>query len=174
MQKFHLKLYTQLSSSQKMKKNKPESFSLLSLGSLTPLTNIHSRLSPRIFKKNRNDPNGILRALIYEKTWSRKSRVRLLLSRTTSTNHMHLSWIGNVSAKTLLFRNIILFLLQNFHIYLPSLTCEWHRFHYHIKHIIENNLRCALSELRLTLNELRGPLKNKCPPASPAHRSFGD
>ncbi len=56
-----------------------------------------------------------------KKTWSRKSCVRLPFSRT-STNHMHLSWIGNVSAKTLLFSNIILFLLHNFHIYL--LTCD--------------------------------------------------
>jgi hypothetical protein len=29
--------------------------------SLTPLTNIHSRLSPRIFEKNQNNLNGILR-----------------------------------------------------------------------------------------------------------------
>ncbi len=29
--------------------------------SLTPLTNIHSRLSPRIFNKNRNDLKGVLR-----------------------------------------------------------------------------------------------------------------
>jgi hypothetical protein len=28
---------------------------------LTPLINIHSRLSLRIFEKSRNDPNGILR-----------------------------------------------------------------------------------------------------------------
>jgi hypothetical protein len=53
--------YTQLSSSQKIKKIIPEKFSLLSSVLLTPLTNIHSRLSPRIFEKNGNDPNGILR-----------------------------------------------------------------------------------------------------------------
>jgi hypothetical protein len=29
--------------------------------SLTPLINIHSRLSRRIFEKSRNDPNGLLR-----------------------------------------------------------------------------------------------------------------
>ena len=29
--------------------------------SLTPLINIHSRISPRIFEKIRNGPNGILR-----------------------------------------------------------------------------------------------------------------
>jgi hypothetical protein len=44
--------YTQLSSSQKMKKIIPENFSLLSPVWLTLLTNIHSRLSPQIFEKN--------------------------------------------------------------------------------------------------------------------------
>jgi hypothetical protein len=39
-------IYTQLSSSQKII---PENFSLLLPVSLTPLNNIHSRLSPRIF-----------------------------------------------------------------------------------------------------------------------------
>ena len=33
----------------------------LSPVSLTPLINIHSRLSLQIFEKSRNDPNGILR-----------------------------------------------------------------------------------------------------------------
>jgi hypothetical protein len=42
-------------------KNVSQNFSLFSPVSLTPLTNIHSRLSPRIFEKIRNDPNGILR-----------------------------------------------------------------------------------------------------------------
>jgi hypothetical protein len=42
---------TQLSSSKKMKKMLPETFSLLSPVSLTLLTNIHSRLSPQIFEK---------------------------------------------------------------------------------------------------------------------------
>ncbi len=46
---------------KKLQKIIPENFSLLSPVSLTPLYNIHSRLSPRIFEKNRNDPNGILR-----------------------------------------------------------------------------------------------------------------
>jgi hypothetical protein len=54
-------MYTQLGSSQKMKKIIPENFSLLSPVSLTTLNNIHSQISPRIFEKNRNDPNGILR-----------------------------------------------------------------------------------------------------------------
>ncbi len=54
-------MYTQLSSSQKMEKIIPDIFFLLSPVSLTPLNNIHSRLSPRIFNKNRNDPNGKLR-----------------------------------------------------------------------------------------------------------------
>ncbi len=54
-------MYTQLGSSQKMKKIKPENFSLLSPVLLTLLNNIHSPLSPRIFEKNQNDPNGILR-----------------------------------------------------------------------------------------------------------------
>jgi hypothetical protein len=35
----------------------------LSPVSLTPVINIHSRLSPRIFEKIRNGPNGILRGL---------------------------------------------------------------------------------------------------------------
>jgi hypothetical protein len=35
--------------------------SMFILLSLTPLINIHSRLSQRIFEKSRNDPNGILR-----------------------------------------------------------------------------------------------------------------
>ncbi len=47
-----------------------------SSSSLTPLTYIHSRLSPRIFEKIRNDPNGIVRdpgdIEIWKKTWSRK------------------------------------------------------------------------------------------------------
>jgi hypothetical protein len=71
--------YTQLSSSQKMRKIIPENFSLLSPMSLTPLINIHSQLSPRIFEKNRNDPNGILRGrrtLLYEK----KPKVENLVS----------------------------------------------------------------------------------------------
>ncbi len=38
-----------------------ENFSLFSPVSLTPLINIHSRISLRIFEKIRNDPNGILR-----------------------------------------------------------------------------------------------------------------
>ncbi len=43
--------------------------------SLTPLTNIHSRISPRIFEKIRNDPNEILigpGTLIYEKNLKSK------------------------------------------------------------------------------------------------------
>ncbi len=43
--------------------------------SLTPLTNIHSRISPRIFEKIRNDSNEILRGqgtLIYEKNLKSK------------------------------------------------------------------------------------------------------
>ncbi len=46
-----------------MEKCIPHNFSLLSPVSLTPLINIHSRIAPRIFKKNRNGPNGILRGL---------------------------------------------------------------------------------------------------------------
>ncbi len=48
--------------------------------SLTPVANLELRISPRIFEKIRNDPNGILRGLgggggelIHEKTRSRKS-----------------------------------------------------------------------------------------------------
>ncbi len=48
------------------------------------MINIHSRLSPRIFEKIWNDPNGILRGPgatdLWKKTWSRNSRVRLPLS----------------------------------------------------------------------------------------------
>ncbi len=58
--------------STKIKKNIPQNFFHLSLVSLTPLINIHLRLSPRIFEKIRNDPNGILRALIYEKNLKSK------------------------------------------------------------------------------------------------------
>ncbi len=53
-----------------MKKNLFQNFSLFSPVSLAPLINIHSRISPRIFKKIWNGPNGILRGpgtLIYEK-----------------------------------------------------------------------------------------------------------
>ncbi len=57
--------------------------------SLTPLINIHSQLSQRIFKKIRIDPFGMLRGLgtlIHEeeKNWSRKSRVRLPLNNDPS------------------------------------------------------------------------------------------
>jgi hypothetical protein len=47
-----------------------QNFYLFSPVSLTPLTNIHLRLSPRIFEKIRNDPIGYSEArgtLIYEK-----------------------------------------------------------------------------------------------------------
>jgi hypothetical protein len=55
-------MYTQLGSSQKMRKKIiPENFSLLSPVLLTLLNNIHSRLSLRIFEKNLNNPNSILR-----------------------------------------------------------------------------------------------------------------
>ncbi len=51
--------------------------------SLTTLTNIQSRISPRIFEKILNDPNEILRGPgdtdLWKKTWSRKSHVRLPL-----------------------------------------------------------------------------------------------
>ncbi len=71
---------TQVSSQQK-KKIIPQNFIHLSLVSLTPVINIHSRLSPRIFEKIRNGPNGILRGPgdtdLWKKTWSRNSRVRL-------------------------------------------------------------------------------------------------
>ncbi len=43
--------------------------------SLTPVTNIHSRISPRIFEKNRNGPKGILGAwetMIHEKNLKSK------------------------------------------------------------------------------------------------------
>jgi len=55
----------------------------LSPVSLTPLINIHSGLSLRIFEKSRNDPNEILRGpgdtYSWKKNFSRKSRVRLPL-----------------------------------------------------------------------------------------------
>ncbi len=57
--------------------------SLTPLNSLSPVSiNIHSRISPRIFEKTQNGPNGILGGLgdwFMKKTWSRKSRVRLPL-----------------------------------------------------------------------------------------------
>ncbi len=40
-----------------------QNFYLLSPVSLTPLTNKHSRISPRTFEKNRNSPFGVLRGL---------------------------------------------------------------------------------------------------------------
>jgi hypothetical protein len=46
--------------------------------SFTPVANLELRISPRIFEKIRNDPNGILRSLgetdSGKKTRSRKSR----------------------------------------------------------------------------------------------------
>jgi hypothetical protein len=56
-----------------MKKIIFQNFYLFSPVSLTPLINIHSRISPRIFEKIRNGPNGILTdsgargTLFYEK-----------------------------------------------------------------------------------------------------------
>jgi hypothetical protein len=52
---------TQVSSKKKIKKIIPQNFFQLIPVSLTPVINIHSRLSPRIFEKIRNGPNGILR-----------------------------------------------------------------------------------------------------------------
>ncbi len=49
---------------------------------LTPVINIHSRISPRIFKKFKMAPTeylGALGALIHEKTWSRKSPCKVSL-----------------------------------------------------------------------------------------------
>ncbi len=82
---------TQVSSQQKIKKIIPQNFFHLSPVSLTPVINIHSRLSPRIFEKIRNGPNGIHSGargtLIYEK----KPEVEILvsdslLSKTTLVN----------------------------------------------------------------------------------------
>ncbi len=54
----------------------------INLSSLTPVINIHTRIS-RIFEKIWNDPNWILGCSwdndSWKKTWSRKSRVRLPL-----------------------------------------------------------------------------------------------
>jgi hypothetical protein len=52
---------TKLSSQQNMEKMLFQNFSLFSPVSMTPLINMHSRISPRIFNKIRNGPNGILR-----------------------------------------------------------------------------------------------------------------
>jgi hypothetical protein len=52
---------TQVSSQKKIKKIIPQNFFQLIPVSLTPVINIHLRLSPRIFEKIRNGPNGILR-----------------------------------------------------------------------------------------------------------------
>ncbi len=62
----------------------PQNFSLLSPVSLTPLINIRSRISPRIFEKIWYGPNGILRGPgntdSWRKTWCWKFRVRLPLT----------------------------------------------------------------------------------------------
>ncbi len=66
----------------------------------TPLINIHSRISPQIFKKIRNGPNGILRGPedtdLWKKTWSRKFRVRLPL-RSPGINSMEPILLSNVA-----------------------------------------------------------------------------
>ncbi len=58
-----------------------KNFSPLSPVSLTPLINIHLRLSPRIFEKIWNDNNVILMGPgdtdLWKKTWCQKSRFRL-------------------------------------------------------------------------------------------------
>ncbi len=59
-------------------------FSHLFLMPLIPVINLYFWISPRIFVRIRNDPNGTLRGPgeinSRKKTWSRKSRVRLLLT----------------------------------------------------------------------------------------------
>jgi hypothetical protein len=55
----------------------------LPLVMLTPVANLELRISPRIFEKIRNDPNGIIRGwgkLIHEKNQKQKSRDTVLLS----------------------------------------------------------------------------------------------
>ncbi len=52
---------TKLSSQQNTKKKFYFKISLFSPVSLTPLINIHSRISLRIFENIRNGPNGLLR-----------------------------------------------------------------------------------------------------------------
>ncbi len=60
--------------------------------SLTPVANLELRISPRIFEKIRNDPNGILRGmgeLIHEKNRSRKSRDTVPLNQRQVVLHMN-------------------------------------------------------------------------------------
>ncbi len=74
--------YTQLSSSQKMKKNTWKFFSFIA--NVVETTDKHSFaiISANFWAKNETIPmaySGARGTLIYEKTWSRKSRVRLPL-----------------------------------------------------------------------------------------------
>ncbi len=48
-----------------------EDFLHLPRVSLTPVANLELRISPRIFKKIRNDPNGILRGLGETDPWKK-------------------------------------------------------------------------------------------------------
>jgi hypothetical protein len=63
-----------------------ESFFQLPPVSLTPVANLELRISPRIFEKIRNDPNGIIRGFgetdSRKKTRSKKSRDTVPLKRT--------------------------------------------------------------------------------------------
>ncbi len=45
--------------------------------SLTPVANLELRISPRIFEKIRNDPNGILRGLGETDSWKSRDTVPL-------------------------------------------------------------------------------------------------
>ncbi len=62
--------------------------------SLTPLTNIHSQISPRIFEKIRNDPNEILRGPGDTDLW-KKPEVENLVSDSLLRLHLtcgHCTW----------------------------------------------------------------------------------
>jgi hypothetical protein len=54
-------------------------FFLQCVNTASPLINIHSRISPRIFEKIRNGPDGPGGNWFMKKTWSLKSRVNLVL-----------------------------------------------------------------------------------------------
>jgi hypothetical protein len=66
--------------------------------STTPVVHLELRISPRIFEKNRNDPNGILRGLGETDSWknqkSKKSRDTVPLSHCWKKNNIILNRVG--------------------------------------------------------------------------------
>jgi hypothetical protein len=70
--------------------------------SLTPVANLELRITPRIFKKIRNDPNGIIRGLgetdSRKKTRSKKSRDTVPLR---SSSDLPVGQLSNLSLEAL-------------------------------------------------------------------------